>query len=62
MFLQEEDNIKYLYESANAMMPNNNFDESWVSSEIDRKVLEWQKEDNNFVISCILHLCLKQMV
>lgn len=26
----------------------NNFDESWVSSEIDRKVLEWQKEDNNF--------------
>lgn len=48
LFLQEEDNIKYLYESANAMMPNNNFDESWVSSEIDRKVLEWQKEDNNF--------------
>ena len=48
LFLQEEENIKCLYEMANAIMPNNNFKEEWVTSEIDKKVLGWQKEYNNF--------------
>ncbi|RGT74939.1 ABC transporter substrate-binding protein [Mediterraneibacter massiliensis] len=46
LFLQEEENIKCLYEMASAIMPNNNFKEEWVSSEIDKKVLTWQQEDN----------------
>lgn len=39
MFLQEEDNVKSLYDMANVMMPNHNFREEWITSEIDKKVL-----------------------
>lgn len=48
LFLQEEENVKCLYEMANVMMPNTNFKEEWVTSEIDKNVLQWQKEDTNF--------------
>lgn len=48
LFLQEKDNVKYLYETANAMMPNKGFDESWVSSEIDKKVIDWKKNYDDF--------------
>lgn len=48
LFLQEEDNLKALYEMANVMMPNNNFKEEWVTSEIDKKVLQWKAEAPNF--------------
>ena len=48
LFLHEEENVKALYEMANAIMPNNNFKEEWVTSEIDKDVLEWQKKYPNF--------------
>lgn len=48
MFLQEEDNVKSLYDMANVMMPNHNFREEWITSEIDKKVLQWKEEQPNF--------------
>ncbi len=48
LFLQEEDNIKCLYEMANVIMPNVNFKEEWLTSEIDKQVMQWKKEDINF--------------
>lgn len=48
LFLQEEENVKCLYEMANVMMPNANFNEEWVTSEIDKQVLEWKKNYPNF--------------
>lgn len=48
MFLQEEENVKSLYEMANAMMPSNNFKEEWVTSEIDKEILAWQAEYPSF--------------
>lgn len=48
LFLQEEENVKCLYEMANVMMPNSNFNMDWVTSEIDKQVLEWKTEYPNF--------------
>lgn len=48
MFLQEEENVKSLYEMANVMMPNVNFKEEWLTSEIDKQVLKWKEENDNF--------------
>lgn len=48
LFLQEEENVKCLYEMANVMMPNSNFNEEWVTSEIDEQVLEWKENYPNF--------------
>lgn len=48
MFLQQEDNVKCLYEMANVMMPNTNFKEEWLTSEIDKQVMQWKEESDNF--------------
>lgn len=48
MFLQEDENIKSLYEMANVMMPNVNFKEEWLTSEIDKQVMKWKAEKGNF--------------
>lgn len=48
MFLQEEENVKALYEMANVMMPNVNFKEEWLTSEIDKQVMRWKSENDNF--------------
>lgn len=48
MFLQEEENVKSLYEMANVMMPNVNFKEEWLTSEIDKQVMKWKEENDNF--------------
>lgn len=48
MFLQEEENVKCLYETANVMMPNVNFKDEWLTSEIDKQVMEWKEESGNF--------------
>lgn len=48
MFLQEEDNVKCLYEMANVIMPNVNFKEEWLTSEIDKQVMQWKEESPNF--------------
>ncbi len=48
MFLQEEENIKSLYEMANVMMPNVNFKEEWLTSEVDKQVMKWKAENQNF--------------
>ena len=48
MFLQEEENVKCLYETANVMMPNVNFKDEWLTSEIDKQVMEWKEESENF--------------
>lgn len=48
MFLQEEENIKSLYDMANVMMPNVNFKEEWLTSEVDKQVMKWKEEYDNF--------------
>ena len=58
MFLQEEDNIKYLYESANAMMPNKTLMKAGYPAKLTEKFWNGRKKTIIFVISFILHLCL----
>ena len=41
LFLQEEDNMKLLYEKTNAIMPNANFDSNWVDKKVDKTVVGW---------------------
>jgi spermidine/putrescine-binding protein len=38
MFLQEEANLKELYDRTKAKVPNINFKNEWLSSEVDKKV------------------------
>ncbi|HHW47752.1 MAG TPA: carbohydrate ABC transporter substrate-binding protein [Clostridiaceae bacterium] len=47
LFLHEEDNLKLLYEKANALMPNMKFKSEWLTSEVDKKVTSWLKEYKN---------------
>jgi len=42
LFLHEKDNMQLLYEKTFALMPNNNFDESWAMTAIDKTVFEWK--------------------
>ena len=48
LFLQEEDNMRYLYETANTLMPNKNFKKEWLTSEVDKTVSEWLENKPNF--------------
>ena len=43
LFLQEPDNMQLLYEKTNAFMPNNNFDSSWTTKEVDKTIAAWME-------------------
>lgn len=48
LFLHEEENMKYLYETANTLMPNKNFKKEWLTSEVDKTVMNWLDTNTNF--------------
>ena len=43
LFLHEKDNMKLLYDKTFAFMPNNNFDNTWAQTSIDKTVFEWKE-------------------
>ena len=44
LFLQEEDNMKLLYDETYAFMPNANFNPEWAKTGIDQIVMEWKSK------------------
>ncbi len=48
IFLREKENMKALYDMANAMLPSKSFDSSWLSTEVDLTVANWLNKYENF--------------
>lgn len=48
MFLQEEENVKTMYELTKTIMPSSRFNNDWLESEVDKQVGEWLDTKPNF--------------
>lgn len=53
MFLQEEDNLKSLYDHSKARVPNVNFKQEWLTTAIDQRVAEFTSKYPTFLFQYV---------